>query len=261
MHATGPTRLPEPKEDFLAHFAALRKRGFQVGEQISIEQLHGCVVTRDEDWTAVTWTGSTDDGPDIEGVVKELSLEGKPWEWHWYSSDNHPSVPEELLRMGFTQEPPEAVLFAPTDLGIPLLAQDDIEIATISPTKIAVAAALHAEIFGAGTDAHTLELAPCLTTNPPLAEIVIASRNDIPAGTGRVEYYPHSPIAGLFGAGTVQSQRHRGIYHAVLQQRLIAAERRGYRYCVVEAMPATSAPILKSLGFALACDKIEFHSP
>jgi len=244
-------------EGFLAHFAELRQRGFQVGDGVRTEMRHGSVVTRDGPWTAVTWTG---DITTIDPLIDELSRENTPWEWHWYSSDNQENLPNELLRHGFTQSPTEEVLFADTTLEVPL-SSDLFEVTAIDSAHIDVAADLHAKIFGRGTESHTLELAASLDKVPPLAEIFIAYRDGVPVGTGRIEYYPDSPIAGLFGAGTLLDHRHQGVYRAILSARLRAAQRRGYRYSVVEAVPTTSAPILKSLGFRMACHKMEFQSP
>ncbi|MFD4043109.1 GNAT family N-acetyltransferase, partial [Streptomyces sp. NPDC058605] len=54
--------------------------------------------------------------------------------------------------------------------------------------------------------------------------------------------------AGLWGGGTVEGWRGRGLYRALVAHRARAAADRGYRYLQVDAM-STSRPILERLGF------------
>ena len=64
----------------------------------------------------------------------------------------------------------------------------------------------------------------------------------------RMELVPGTRFAGLWGGGTVEGWRGRGIYRALVAHRARAAVARGYRYLQVDAM-ATSRPILERLGF------------
>jgi GNAT superfamily N-acetyltransferase len=57
-------------------------------------------------------------------------------------------------------------------------------------------------------------------------------------------------FAGLWGGGTVESWRGRGVYRALVAHRARVAADRGYRYVQVDAL-ATSRPILARLGFEL----------
>jgi predicted acetyltransferase len=71
---------------------------------------------------------------------------------------------------------------------------------------------------------------------------------DAPASAGRLDLPPEGDFAGLFGGGTVPEFRHRGVYRALVAERVRVARERGYRFAYVEAAP-TSRPILERLGF------------
>jgi hypothetical protein len=69
-----------------------------------------------------------------------------------------------------------------------------------------------------------------------------------PAGIGRLETHPDSWFAGLYGGGTLENFRGRGLYRAVVAARARTAIEMGVRYLMVDAL-ATSRPTLEKLGF------------
>jgi GNAT superfamily N-acetyltransferase len=64
-----------------------------------------------------------------------------------------------------------------------------------------------------------------------------------------MELVPGTPFAGLWGGGTVEAWRGRGIYRALVAHRAQVAAARGYHYLQVDAS-SQSRPILERLGFA-----------
>ncbi|MCW8219460.1 GNAT family N-acetyltransferase, partial [Streptomyces griseolus] len=56
-------------------------------------------------------------------------------------------------------------------------------------------------------------------------------------------------FAGLWGGGTVEHWRGRGVYRALVAHRAALAAERGYRHLQVDATDR-SAPILRRLGFS-----------
>jgi GNAT superfamily N-acetyltransferase len=64
-----------------------------------------------------------------------------------------------------------------------------------------------------------------------------------------MELIPGTRFAGLWGGGTVEAWRGRGIYRALVAHRARIAADRGYRYLQVDASDE-SRPILERLGFA-----------
>jgi hypothetical protein len=71
---------------------------------------------------------------------------------------------------------------------------------------------------------------------------------DVVAAVGRLYTHPQSVFGGLYGGGTLEGYRGRGLYRAMVERRARDAVRSGARYLRVDALP-TSQPILKRLGF------------
>ena len=68
------------------------------------------------------------------------------------------------------------------------------------------------------------------------------------AGVARLDLHRGSQFAGLYGGGTLEAHRGRGLYRAAVQRRALDAVAFGARYLRVDALP-TSQPILEQLGF------------
>jgi hypothetical protein len=69
-----------------------------------------------------------------------------------------------------------------------------------------------------------------------------------PASVARLYTHPTSSFAGLYGGGTLDAHRGRGLYRAAVQRRALDALLAGARYLRVDALPM-SQPILQRLGF------------
>jgi GNAT superfamily N-acetyltransferase len=82
----------------------------------------------------------------------------------------------------------------------------------------------------------------------PTLSIYVAYVDGRPVSSGRLEYFPGTPFAGLYGGGTRPEARGRGVYRAVVAARAAEARRAGCRYLAVDARD-TSRPILERLGF------------
>jgi hypothetical protein len=76
----------------------------------------------------------------------------------------------------------------------------------------------------------------------------VAFVDGCPASIGRLETDPESLFGGLYGGGTVERFRGRGLYRAIVAARARQAINLGIRYLIVDALP-TSRPILEKLGF------------
>jgi len=68
------------------------------------------------------------------------------------------------------------------------------------------------------------------------------------AAVGRLYTHPESQFGGLYGGGTLEAHRGRGLYRAMVARRALDAVGAGARYLRVDALP-TSQPILERLGF------------
>ncbi len=108
---------------------------------------------------------------------------------------------------------------------------------------------VHEKAFGADSSWLRDQLLARLADDPDTVVAVVAMAGDEPVSTARMELVPGTPFAGLWGGGTVEAWRGRGIYRALVAHRAHAAAARGYRYLQVDAS-SQSRPILERLGFA-----------
>jgi hypothetical protein len=81
----------------------------------------------------------------------------------------------------------------------------------------------------------------------------VAFMDGCAASAGRLETHPESWFAGLYGGGTIERFRGRGLYRALVAARARMAIELGARYLTVDALP-TSRPILERLGFVRLTD-------
>jgi hypothetical protein len=70
---------------------------------------------------------------------------------------------------------------------------------------------------------------------------------------GRLYSDPRSAFGGLYGGGTLEQYRRRGLYRETVAVRARDAIKAGARYLLVDALP-TSRPILEKLGFVRLTD-------
>ena len=77
---------------------------------------------------------------------------------------------------------------------------------------------------------------------------------------GRVEFSDGTDFASLWGGGTLQSWRGRGIFRSLVAYRADLARARGFRYLQVDATPE-SRPILKRLGFVELASTTPYTHP
>jgi len=76
----------------------------------------------------------------------------------------------------------------------------------------------------------------------------LAMAGDRAVSGARIDFHQGTEFASLWGGGTLESWRGKGIYSSMVAYRARLAAERGYRYLRVDALP-TSAPILTRLGF------------
>jgi ribosomal protein S18 acetylase RimI-like enzyme len=202
-------------------------------------------------WSGVVWSDLDAETADA-AIGRELALaDGLPhWEWKHYGYDEPADLPRRLRAAGLSAEPEEALLVAEVaDLALDPAAPPGIRLLPVTDLAGAdLLVRVHEEVFGGDHTAFARALRARLTGAPDTVAAVVAMAGERPVCAARVEFHHGTDFASLWGAGTLPDWRGRGIFRAVLAYRARLAAGRGFRYLLVDALPA-SRPILERLGF------------
>ncbi|WP_049577989.1 GNAT family N-acetyltransferase [Streptomyces sp. SBT349] len=248
----GGTTAREPAEgDLLARFDRQLRR--DAGE----EAPGGRVVRRAggaDGWSGVLWSDLDEETADAEirAQIRHFAGLGPGgFEWKLYAHDRPADLGERLRAAGFAAEPVETVMVAavgdlPRDAGPP----EGIELVPVTDAAgVERVAEVHESAFGPGRVRIREQLLAQLEAGPDAVAAVLAMAGRTPVSAARIELYPGTEFAGLWGGGTVPGWRGRGIYRALVAYRTRLAAERGVRHLQVDAS-AHSEPILRRLGFA-----------
>jgi GNAT superfamily N-acetyltransferase len=173
-------------------------------------------------------------------------------EWKVYSHDTPANLSSVLASHGFESGELETFMVLPLNaVGTDVETPTDVVIRAVASasdltTYIDVATAASGK-----QPAWSAEIGRRLFD--PAADTVafIAYVGAEPAAAGRLELPPGRSFASIWGGGTVPSMRNRGVYRALVRERVRLARERGYAYVTVDALE-TSRPILARLGFSAA---------
>jgi len=215
-----------------------------------VTRLHGIAG----DWHQIAFSALSRD--DADRVIAEQAAHyralGANVEWTAYAHD----APEDLLprleRHGFELGPREAVVVLDARIQrqwIDAPAPYRVE-AVRSPRELSAFAAAAEQIFGADQTPVVRELEARLLERSSQHVAYVAFVGNEVAAVGRLHTHPESQFAGLYGGGTLEAYRGRGLYRAMVARRARDAARAGAHYLRVDALP-TSQPILERLGFEL----------
>ncbi len=214
-------------------------------------------VGAEGDWSGIVWSDLDEAGADevIAEQVRYFGSLGREFEWKSYSHDRPADLGARLLAAGFRSEPPETLMVAEAaDLvgagaggaeppeGVRLVAVTD-------PAGVELVVAAHEAAFESTASWLRPRLLAQLAEAPETVFMVVAMAGDQPVSAARLELYPGTGFAGLWGGGTAPAWRGRGVYRALVSYRARLAAERGYRYLQVDASDQ-SCPILRRLGFA-----------
>ncbi|EST19936.1 hypothetical protein [Streptomyces roseochromogenus] len=215
----------------------------------------GAVVRQVADaqgWNCVLWSGLDPAGADraIRDQIARFTGLGLAFEWKLYGHDRPADLGARLTAAGFRAEPEETLLIGETDrlaldteppAGIRLVQATD-------PAGVDLVVKVHEKAFGTDGTRLRHQLLARLAADPGTVVAVVALAGDEPVSAARMELVPGTAFAGLWGGGTVEGWRGRGIYRALVARRARVAAAHGYRYLQVDASPM-SRPILQRLGF------------
>ena len=237
------------------HDRDLREGARPDGPGSRVERAGGVVrqVADADGWNGVLWSDldETDADAAIAEQIAYFTALGRDFEWKLYGHDLPTDLGQRLSAAGFTPEPQETLMIgevaaltfdAQLPDGIRLLPATD-------RAGIDLVADVHEKAFGTDSTRLRARLLAQLAAEPDTVVAVVALAGDEPVSAARMELVPGTRFAGLWGGGTVEAWRGRGIYRALIAHRARIAADRGYRYLQVDASDQ-SRPILERLGFA-----------
>ncbi|MFF1445676.1 GNAT family N-acetyltransferase [Streptomyces sp. NPDC058295] len=204
-------------------------------------------------WSGVLWSDldSTDADAVIAEQVAYFTGLGHEFEWKLHGHDRPADLGQRLTAAGFTADPEETLMIGETgdqlvDAGPP----EGVRIVPVTD-RAGVELMVEANERAFGHDGSWLRdlLLARLAADPDAIVALLAMAGDVPVSSARMELIPGTRFAGLWGGGTVEGWRGRGVYRALIAHRARIAADRGYRYLQVDAS-AQSRPILERLGFA-----------
>jgi GNAT superfamily N-acetyltransferase len=223
------------------------------GPGARVERVGGVVrqVAAEHGWNGVVWSDLDESSAD-KAIAEQIAYYtglGREFEWKLYGHDLPIDLGQRLRAAGFTAEPEETLMIAEVaDLTLDVDPPEGIRFLPVTDRAgVDLVAEVHEKAFGTDSSRLRHQLLARLD-DPDSVVAVVALAGDVPVSAARMELVPGTRFAGLWGGGTVESWRGRGIYRALVAHRARAAVERGYRYLQVDAL-ATSRPILERLGF------------
>lgn len=186
----------------------------------------------------------------IDDEIAYFERIGHDFEWKHYSHDMPSDLIERLRRHGFEIDEPETILVLDMHHLSGILTQSvKHDIRRISdPSMLKSLQTVAATVFDMNVDAQTERLAWELTNHPDYMSFYGAYVDNAPVASARINYPKNSQFASLWGGGTLEAYRGRGIYTALLAARVQEAIQRGRRFLTIDASPM-SRPIVEKLGF------------
>ncbi|WP_329406646.1 GNAT family N-acetyltransferase [Streptomyces sp. NBC_00704] len=220
-----------------------------------IERAGGVVrhVGGDGGWSGVLWSGL--DAADADAAIAEqiayFGRLGHEFEWKLYGHDRPADLGRRLVAAGFAADPEETLMVSGTrEQLVDAPPPEGVRIVTVTD-RVGVELMVEANERAFGRDGSWLRdlLLARLASDPGELVALVALAGDVPVSSARMELVPGTGFAGLWGGGTVDGWRGRGLYRALIAHRARIAAERGYPYLQVDASDQ-SRPILGRLGFA-----------
>ncbi len=187
----------------------------------------------------------------IQREVLYFNMLGHNLEWTVYDYDEPADLREKLVAQGFTMGEEEAVMVLDVnDLPERLRKTSDHDIREVTEPKAIteVLKIVQKAAFGAE---HWIDDALAIQKrNVPDSLAFFASYvDDAPVSAGWLQIdSTGNPFAGMYGGATLEAERGKGHYGALVRARATAARTLGIRYLNVDAGPM-SRPLLEKMGF------------
>ncbi|MFJ1606253.1 GNAT family N-acetyltransferase [Streptomyces sp. NPDC088253] len=203
-------------------------------------------------WNGVIWSDLDESTADaaIAEQMRYFGELGREFEWKLYGHDKPEDLGKRLRAAGFVAQPEETLMIAELgDLALDAQPPEGVRLLPVTDRAgVDLVADVHEQAFGTDSTRMRHQLLAQLTGDEDNVVAVVALAGDVPVSAARMELVPGTRFAGLWGGGTIDSWRRRGIYRALVAHRARVAAERGYRYVQVDAR-GQSRPVLARLGF------------
>ncbi|MFF4094858.1 GNAT family N-acetyltransferase [Streptomyces sp. NPDC001834] len=235
----------------------MREHAHPDGPGVRVERTGDVVRMTDPagGWGTVVWSA-----PDLDARRADAAIAAQvahcaasgldEFEWKLYAHDRPADLAKRLLAAGFEADEPETLMVAPVaDLPTAVELAEGVRLRPVRyADDVELMVRAHERAFG--TDGSRLRhlMLTRLAADPDHIVAVLAMAGDEPVSSARMELYPGTRFAGLWGGGTAPEWRGRGVYRALVAHRAGIAAKRGYDFLQVDAS-AQSRPILERLGF------------
>ncbi len=193
-------------------------------------------------------------GERIDEQIRHFERLGQAFEWKVHDFDQPASLKSLREARGFGCGDAEAFLVAALEEWPEADARPcGARIERITDEKgirdfIAVEEAVWQEAFPTHFARYTREV----HSAPDITSFYCAYLADQPVAAGRISFPAGSSFASLWSGSVLPAMRGRGVYSALLAQRIAEAKSRCYRFVTVDAEPM-SRPILLKKGFQHVC--------
>lgn len=209
-------------------------------------------VGTEHGWNGVIWSDLDESIADdaIAEQMRYFGELGREFEWKLYGHDKPEGLGKRLRAAGFVAQPEETLMIAELgDLALDAQPPEGVRLLPVTDRAgVDLVADVHKQAFGTESTRMRHQLLAQLTGDEGNVVAVVALAGDVPVSAARMEMVPGTRFAGLWGGGTIDSWRRRGIYRALVAHRARVAAERGYRYVQVDAT-SQSRPVLARLGF------------
>lgn len=205
----------------------------------------------------VTFSELTEDSIDdaISMQADHFGRLGLAFEWKVYDFDTPDDLAVRLEASGFERGDTEGFLVYRTEVHSLSDRRYGVRIDRVTTTAgIHHVVAIQEEVWGRSFP----WLAASLLASLERSAVYCAYDEDVPVGTGWIEFPQGATFAELHGGSVLPARRNRGIYSALFDIRVDEARRRGVEFLAVDAAPM-SRPILLKKGFTHVCDTIPFR--
>ncbi|MCX4616253.1 MULTISPECIES: GNAT family N-acetyltransferase [Streptomyces] len=209
-------------------------------------------VGTEHGWNGVIWSDLDESNAEaaIAEQMRYFGELGREFEWKLYGHDKPEDLGKRLRAAGFVAQPEETLMIAELgDLALDAQPPEGVRLLPVTDRAgVDLVADVHEQAFGTDSTRMRHQLLAQLTGDEDNVVAVVALAGDVPVSAARMELVPGTRFAGLWGGGTIDSWRRRGIYRALVAHRARVAAERGYRYVQVDAT-SQSRPVLARLGF------------